>query len=167
MFELVAGLTVVFAGYVLYEVFKTVSETNHRPPVAGPAPEKAKLPAEAKAAAAKPVEAPKPAAEPMPAPAVEAAAEPSPPPAPAAEPSPAPISAPTADKVISTLRNPATGETCPVPTNYRFAKKWVKEALVAEGLLDKVYKAADLDDLVSQQVKEAIGRLKSIAKYQG
>jgi hypothetical protein len=161
MFELVAGLTVVFAGYVLYEVFKTVSETNHRPPVAGPAPEKAKLPAETK-----PVEAPKPAAETVPEPVVEAAA---PPPVAeaAAEPSPASISIPPADKVISTLRNPATGETCPVPTNYRFAKKWVKDALVAEGLLDRVYKAADLDDVGSQQVKEAIGRLKNIEKYQG
>ncbi|RYU57952.1 hypothetical protein EWI61_11975 [Methylolobus aquaticus] len=166
MFELVAGLTVVFAGYVLYEVFKTVSETNRRPPVAGPAQEKAKLPPEAKAAAAKPVEVPKPAAEPVPEPVAEATA---PPPAAeaAAEPASAPISAPPTDKVISTLRNPATGETCPVPTNYRFAKKWVKDALVAEGLLDRVYKAADLDDVGSQQVKEAIGRLKSIEKYQG
>ena len=42
MLQVVAGLTVAFVGYVLYEVFKTVSQTNNqRPTAAGPAPKAA------------------------------------------------------------------------------------------------------------------------------
>jgi len=163
MFELVAGLTVVFAGYVLYEVFKTVSQTNNRPPVAGPPPESAKLPGETRGQAEAPVES-KPAPAPVVTPVVaEKAESPS-----DEEPAPAePAAEAAGEKVIGTLRNPATGETCAVPTNYRFAKKWVKDALVAEGLLDRVYKAADLDEKGSQTVKHALERLKGIEKYQG
>jgi len=82
------------------------------------------------------------------------AASPAEPPAPAAE----------AEKTI-VLRNPETGETSPVPTNYRFAKKWIKEALVAEGLLKKVYKNSELTEAVSPKVKEALDRFKLIDKY--
>ncbi|MGR9101032.1 MAG: hypothetical protein ACU826_10740, partial [Gammaproteobacteria bacterium] len=47
-----------------------------------------------------------------------------------------------------TLKNPATGETASVPTNYRFAKRWIKEAMVSEGLLDKIYKNNELEGAV-------------------
>ncbi|MBP1150365.1 MULTISPECIES: hypothetical protein [Methylocaldum] len=63
------------------------------------------------------------------------------------------------------LRNPATGEVSPVPTNYRFAKKWVKEALVAEGLLDRVYKPTELNDAVAGKIKDALDKLKTLDKY--
>ena len=163
MFELVAGLTVIFAGYVLYEVFKTVSETNQRPPVTGAAPEPAQPIPESTTAVTDTVE--EAAAAPAAVPLAETPDEPVPP---AAEPAPtAPVVEASAEKLAATLRNPVTGETCAVPTNYRFAKKWVKDALVAEGLLDKVYKAADLDEAGSQKVKEALERLKTIVKYMG
>ncbi|HYE34984.1 hypothetical protein [Methylocaldum sp.] len=63
------------------------------------------------------------------------------------------------------LRNPATGEVSPAPTNYRFAKKWVKEALVAEGLLDRVYKPAELNEAATQKIKDALDKLKTLDKY--
>lgn len=63
------------------------------------------------------------------------------------------------------LRHPGTGETAVVPANYRFAKKWVKKALVTEGLLDKVYKNNELDSVTSERVKTALEKLKTLEKY--
>jgi zona occludens toxin (predicted ATPase) len=63
------------------------------------------------------------------------------------------------------LRNPDTGEVSPAPTNYRFAKKWVKEALVAEGLLDRVYKPTELNEAVTAKIKDALDKLKTLDKY--
>lgn len=69
---------------------------------------------------------------------------------------------------VSTLKNPKTGETATNPTNYRFAKRWIKEALVAEGLLDRLYKNNELSDSkISKQVKQALDRFKEIEKYHG
>lgn len=158
MLQLVAGLTVVFAGYVLYEVFKTVSQSTTKPPATGPVPEAAELKNDGKG---------QPAAESGPKPVPEHAAEPATEQVAVAAPD-AVASAPVAEgKVVTLLRNPATGETCAVPTNYRFAKKWVKDALVAESLLDKVYKTADLDEAGSQKVREALERFKALEKYHG
>lgn len=172
MLQLVAGLTVVFAGYVLYEVFKTVSQTANRPPLAGPTHDAAKLPGEIKAAAEAPAQpgavpsAVEPSATASVEPAVaetKADAEPA-----MAQEAPVTAAAPerSPEKPAALLRNPATGETSAVPTNYRFAKKWIKEALVAEGFLDRIYKVAELDEQASQTVKLAIERLKSLEKYQ-
>ncbi len=61
--------------------------------------------------------------------------------------------------------NPETGETAAVPTNYRFAKRWIKEALVAEGLLDKVYKTSELNGQAIEKVKAALDKFKAIKKY--
>lgn len=69
------------------------------------------------------------------------------------------------DEKPTELRHPETGETAAVPTSYRFAKKWIKEAMVAEGLLDKVYKNAELDEETGEKVKEALERFKTIQKY--
>ena len=157
MLQLVAGLTVVFAGYVLYEVFKTVSQANNLPPVAGPKSEPPKLTTDNEPVvetAAAPEAVPPASTE-----VAEAAPEP-------VVKESSPVSGTGAEKAVTALRNPATGETCPVPTNYRFAKKWVKEALVAEGLLDRVFKGTELDDANSKKVKAAIERLKGIGKYQ-
>jgi hypothetical protein len=167
MLELVAGLTVVFAGYVLYEVFKTVSQTNNQTPVAGPPAAPPKPPSGVKAEAAAPVPQ-----QPAPEAAAKVKAEPAPVKAqvkqePAPEVPPTVSPEPVNDKAVTTLRNPETGETCAVPTNYRFAKKWIKDALVAERLLDKVYKNTDLDEKGAQKVKDALERLKAIEKYQG
>ncbi|MGZ8250231.1 hypothetical protein, partial [Methylomagnum sp.] len=133
-------LTLAFAGYVVREVFRTVSETsNARRHAAVATPSTA-------TASPTPVAAEE---ETVIAPAAEVATETAPPEAAeettitAAVPTEAaaeaakptePAPAPAAERGAN-LRNPATGEIAVIPTNYRFAKKWIKEALVAEGLL--------------------------------
>lgn len=142
MTELLFGLTVVFFGYVVYEAIKAHSET-HRAPL----PETEVPPS----AANKPT-------TPVPA---EVPDQPTAP----AKPESAPA-APQGDAERGArVRNPATGEVSPVPNNYRFAKKWIKEALVAEGLLDRVYKPGELDGVASDRVKEALEALKAMDKY--
>jgi hypothetical protein len=132
MIQLLFGLTVVFVMYVIYEVFKTVSQTESTPPpVPQPAQEETVAPADTPAKA---------------------------------EAEPAASHEDESDRHIQ-LRNPATGEISPVPTNYRFAKKWIKEALVAENLLDRVYKPNELDEAHSQKVKEALDQFRTLAKY--
>ncbi len=147
MTELLAVLISIFVVYVLYEIFKTVSESDHAPAetVAG--------------ISTMPPTAAIPQAEP---------AAPSPEPAAPAAATEAPRSASSvADpgKAVN-LRNPVTGEVSPVPGNYRFAKKWIKEAMVVEGLLNKVYKNSELTVAVSPKVKEAIEQFKKLEKYQ-
>ncbi len=141
MTELLFGLTVVFVGYVVFEVFKTVSQTHNAAP-----------------------SSPKPVPEP-PSDTARAPAETAPAPAePAATPAPEPVAA-DAERGLH-LRNPATGEISAVPTNYRFAKKWIKEALVEEGLLEKVYKPNELDDAAARKAKEALEKFRWLEKYQ-
>ncbi len=144
MIELLAFLTVIFVIYVLYEVFKTVSRAGTEQQAATVAPPAAKpaAPSVAKPAAAP---APKaPAVSPPPPQAAPAAAEP--------------------HKVVN-LRDPATGEISPAPGNYRFAKKWIKEAMVKEGLLNKVYKNSELTEAVNSKVKEAMEQFKKLERY--
>jgi len=83
------------------------------------------------------------------------------------EPSPAGVAVPEAlaGATVERLCNPVTGETAAVPTNYRFAKKWIKEALVAEGLLDKVYASNELDATANEKVKAALRQLRTLTKY--
>ena len=64
------------------------------------------------------------------------------------------------------LKNPETGEVATNYTNYRFMKRWIKEALVSESLLEKIYKNNELTPEVEVKVKEAILQLESIARYQ-
>jgi hypothetical protein len=67
---------------------------------------------------------------------------------------------------VKQLRDPVTGETAAIPTNYRFAKRWIKEAMVKEGLLDRVYRNTELqDEAIDQKVKEALERFKALKKY--
>lgn len=68
-------------------------------------------------------------------------------------------------KEIDSIKNPETGEVVKVPNNYRFAKRWVKQALVSEGLLDKIYKATELDDETTAKIQQAIDQLKIMPKY--
>jgi hypothetical protein len=65
-----------------------------------------------------------------------------------------------------TLRNPKTGETSKIASNYRFLKRWIKEALVEEGLLEKIYKNTELNKETIATINEALEKLKTIAKYQ-
>ncbi len=63
------------------------------------------------------------------------------------------------------LKDPKTGEVATTYSNYRFTKRWIKDALVAEGLLEKVYTANELNAEVEAKIKEAIGKLEAMDKY--
>lgn len=64
------------------------------------------------------------------------------------------------------LKNPKTGEVAKLPGNYAFAKRWIKEALVEEGLLDKIYKNNELDSEAVAKIQAALQQLKAMDKYQ-
>jgi hypothetical protein len=63
------------------------------------------------------------------------------------------------------LKDPNTGEVATTYSNYRFTKRWIKEALVAEGLLDKVYKNDELNAESEAKIKSAVLKLEAIDKY--
>lgn len=64
------------------------------------------------------------------------------------------------------LCNPETGETAAMPTSYHFAKRWIKEALVKEGLLDRIYTQSELKDPdIARRTKEALEKFKHLKKY--
>jgi len=63
------------------------------------------------------------------------------------------------------LRNPKTGEVSKVQSNYRFTKRWIKEALVEEGLVEKVYKNNELDGDTEEKIKDALLKLEAMDKY--
>jgi hypothetical protein len=63
------------------------------------------------------------------------------------------------------LKDPKTGDVATAYSNYRFTKRWIKEALVAEGLLDKVYKNDELNAEIEAKIKSAVLKLEAIDKY--
>jgi hypothetical protein len=63
------------------------------------------------------------------------------------------------------LKDPKTGDIAATYSNYRFTKRWIKDALVAEGLLDKVYTNNELNADTDAKIKEAIKKLEAIDKY--
>ena len=63
------------------------------------------------------------------------------------------------------LRDPKTGEVTTTYNNYRFTKRWIKDALVNEGFLEKVYKNNELDDDTEAAIKEALVKLEALDKY--
>ena len=71
----------------------------------------------------------------------------------------------TQDTVKKGLRDPETGEVATSYSNYRFTKRWIKDALVAEGLLEKVYKNNELDAAIEATIKDAIVKLEAMDKY--
>ncbi len=64
------------------------------------------------------------------------------------------------------LKNPQTGEIATSYTNYRFMKRWIKEALVSEGLLEKNYKNNELTAEIEIKIKNAIAILEGLERYQ-
>lgn len=82
----------------------------------------------------------------------------------AADASDMPGSSPVAS---DSLRNPENGEQAAIPTNYRFAKRWIKEAMVREGLLDKVYSNTEIDAELAEKVRLALAAFKAMDKYRG
>ncbi len=63
------------------------------------------------------------------------------------------------------LRDPKTGDTAKVTNNYRGLKRWLKEALVEEGLLEKVYSNNELNDETNAKIKDALEAIKAMSKY--
>ncbi|WP_262966049.1 hypothetical protein [Methylobacter psychrophilus] len=63
------------------------------------------------------------------------------------------------------LRDPKTGEVATTYNNYRFTKRWIKDALVTEGLLEKVYKNNELDPVIEALIKSALVKLEAIDNY--
>jgi len=84
-----------------------------------------------------------------------------------------PQSAPKIEKVAAVksnagkrgLKNPKTGEVATTYSNYRFTKRWIKEALVAEGLMGKVYKNDELNAELEAMIKSAVVKLEALDKY--
>ena len=144
-------LTTIFVAYIVY-VIVGESKKAKKPagkPAAAPKRQAAKSKPSGKKAAVKP--AAKPAAKPA-----EVKKRSTKPQA-----SAAPASAPASKE----LRNPATGEIAAVPASYRFAKRWIKEALVSEGLVDKVYKNTELDDAATAKIKSGLDKIRTMDKY--
>ncbi|MGH8549285.1 MAG: hypothetical protein ACRERU_11940 [Methylococcales bacterium] len=141
-------LTAVLVGYVVYTF---CSSNAGQAPSQAPDTEPDALEKPAPAKKPEPREKRKPSAK---------SVEPS-----AAQQEPVVESAGSREPAPTHYRNPETGDTAAVPTNYRFAKKWIKDALVAEGLLDKVYKPNELDGDTSPKVKAALDKFKDIKKY--
>ncbi|MGZ8216372.1 hypothetical protein [Methylomagnum sp.] len=141
-------ITLACTGYLVRELLKTVDEINR-----------------AKHPAPPPSAPPLLTAEAPPAPCETAAAS-----APAKTEAAVPIltkPAPLAKVAASSrLRNPVTGETATVSSNYQFAKRWIKQALVTEGLLDHIYQQKELDKAVRQRAAQALNQLRSLDKYQ-
>jgi len=69
------------------------------------------------------------------------------------------------DIVKKGLRDPKTGEVATFYSNYRFTKRWIKDALVSEGLLEKVYKNNELDAETEAAIKDALVKLEAMDKY--
>jgi len=63
------------------------------------------------------------------------------------------------------LRNPETGDVDKIASSYRMTKRWIKEALVTEGLLPKIYKTAELDDAAKLKINKAFVKLAKMDKY--
>lgn len=127
-----------------------------------------------KAGAAKPDAAITPAPEPT-----ANQAEPiNPPPVPAAKPAPprpstrktaakpaTPAQATAPASTADSVKNPKTGEVAKISGNYAFAKRWIKDALVEEGLLEKVYKNNELDEAATTKIQAALQQLAAMDKY--
>jgi outer membrane biosynthesis protein TonB len=147
MTEVLFILMAVFVAYVIYRV---VSEHKTPPPspVSQAEPEKP-------VAAVKP-STPRSAPKKKKVAAVKAVAST------ASQPEPATASQDTGKRG---LKDPKSGEVATTYSNYRFTKRWIKEALVAEGLMDKVYKNAELNAEIEATIKSAILKLEANDKY--
>ena len=71
----------------------------------------------------------------------------------------------TQNTIKKGLRNPETGEVATTYSNYRFTKRWIKDALVTEGLVEKVYKNNELDAAIEAKIKAALVKLEAFEKY--
>ena len=146
MDELVYLIIAIFVAYVIYGIVREKKSTGTT------SPDSQKKPAVA-AKPARPRSAPKTKKEAD----VKSVAAVANPPEPAAAPQ---------DVGKRGLKDPKTGEVTTTYSNYRFTKRWIKEALVAEKLLDKIYKNDELTADIEANIKSAVVKLEAIEKYQ-
>lgn len=165
MAELLFIATIIFVGYVLFEV---VGEKKENPgPVTADPPKSEPSPTESTAPPVEAATAESTVSEP------EAVKSATATPTTAKSPRPrtpstrkAAAPAETPEPVSSdSLKNPKTGEIAKIPANYTFAKRWIKDALVEEGFLDKIYKNNELDDDANSRIHEALQKLQALEKY--
>ncbi|KJV07515.1 hypothetical protein [Methylocucumis oryzae] len=151
MTELLFVLTIIFVAYIIYVIINEQKQILMA----------AELREKTKQKASEAVTANRPVAEVKTTPVVQAAPKPKP-------------QVATAEVATSTpaavakgnVRNPLTGEIASIASNYRFTKRWIKEALVAEGFLDKVYKNNELNAEAEALIKTALAKLEALDKYQ-
>ena len=75
------------------------------------------------------------------------------------------VAAPKIELRTVEMKNPKTGEQAKVANNYRMVKRWIKEALVEEGLLEKIYKTNEMDETAKAEVAKALSIIKAMDKY--
>ncbi len=149
-------LTTIFVAYVVY-VIVSDSKAEKENTEAKPAATEAKVSTPEKTTSVTKTSTPKPAAsKPKPSAPAKKTQE--------TKPQPKKTAAKSGADVKQ-LRNPETGEVSTIAANYRFMKRWIKDAMVAEGLLEKVYKNNELDDAATTKINEAIAKLKTLEKY--
>ena len=151
-------LTTIFVAYVVFQIVGDQSAS-----------------AKSKAAALKATAADQPKTETVVAEEKTVAAKPAP--TKAASPKKEPASKPAATKASKApaakpatiqgtgLKNPKTGEVATTYSNYRFTKRWIKDALVSEGLLEKIYAGNELNSDIEAKIKTAIAQLETMDKY--
>jgi len=64
------------------------------------------------------------------------------------------------------VKDPETGDMVKLANTYQMMRRWIKEALVTEGLLEKIYKTNEMDDAVEAKIAEALSKLQKMDKYQ-
>ena len=143
MFEVMFIFTVIFVAYVVYT---TINEQKATPK---PSPELKVEPEVPKVATEQPVPVPKTVAKIKKTATIKKTTS----------------TTATKNTVKKGLRDPKTGEIATTYSNYRFTKRWIKDALVTEGLLEKVYKNNELDNAIEVTIKDAVAKLEAIEKY--
>jgi len=168
MFEIFFMFTIIFVAYVIYHMFNELKE------IPTPVPSALKTKHDAPAVL---TTKPKPASKPAVAIVTPTASASPAPKAVAQTKKPAAIKPRAIKKTTVTavaakstenkkgLLDPKTGEVTTSYNNYRFTKRWIKDALVSEGLLEKVYKNNELEPEIEATIKAAIVKLEALEKY--
>lgn len=165
MFEFLIILALIFAAYLMFfknksDAGQSSNEKEKDEAILNP-PEDKTAPAEVSAVVVKP-RSPEKA---KPVPAAKPKAKPKPKTTPKTKPKTTNSAAPKVELRTVTMKNPSTGEEAKVAGNYRMVKRWIKEALVEEGLLGKIYKNNELDEAAKVVIAEALSIIKAMDKY--
>lgn len=171
-------LTTLFVAYVIYVIInekKGVGTADKKSAPAAAQTIKATVEEKPKTEAAKSKPAPAKKApakvavvKAAPVPKAVAAAKPVSAKKPVAAKKPAEVAAPAPEPATikgTGLKDPKTGEVATTYGNYRFTKRWIKEALVSEKLVDKVYKNDELNADVETKIKAGLAKLEGMKKY--